>query len=110
MPTGAPLLTSSSDSPSRTDPEPSPQTAISSSSSHAALLQHLLLNSWLLGVKLKAAVSSRHFKDKEVIVSLELVARQPSIQHASYKTLEYLTPEWISPKHPHLTHDNACLS
>jgi hypothetical protein len=73
------------------------------------LPQHLLLNSRLLGVKLKAVVSSGHFKDKEVIVSLELVAGQPSIRHASYKTSEYLTPEWISPKHPHPTHDNGLL-
>ena len=42
-------------------------------------------------------------------IRLELVARQPSIQHVSYKTSEWLDPAWVSLKHPHPTRDNGLL-
>jgi hypothetical protein len=94
---------------SRTTPDPTPATAVSSSSSRLALPQHPLLDSQFLGVQLKVIVNGGRFKDKELAVSLELVAGRLSIRRTSYKTSESLDPSWVSPKHPHPTRDNGLL-
>jgi hypothetical protein len=94
---------------SRASPNPTPASAVSGSSIHPALQQHPLLDLRLLGVQLKVIINGVHFKNKEAAIALELVAGQPSIRHASYKTSESLDPAWVSPKHPHPTCDKGLL-
>jgi hypothetical protein len=94
---------------SRASPNPTPASAVSGSSIRPALQQHPLLDLQLLGVQLKVIINGRHFKNKEAAIALESVAGQPSIRHASYKTSESLDLAWVSPKHPHSTHDKGLL-
>ena len=93
----------------RTSPDPTPATAISSSSIRPTLPQHPLLDSRLLGVQLKVIINGGDFEDKETAVTLELVAGQLSIRHTSYKTSRSVDPAWVSPKHPHPARDNGLL-
>lgn len=92
-----------------TSPDLIPATAVSSSRTHPALPQHPLLDSRLLGVQLKIIINGGNFKDKEMPITLELVAGKPSIRHVRYNTSESVDPAWVSPKYPHPTRDNGLL-
>jgi hypothetical protein len=61
----------------------------------------------LLGVQLKVIINGGNFKDKEMPITLELVAGKPSIQHVRYNTSESVDLAWVSPKYPHPTHNNG---
>jgi len=72
-------------------------------------VQHPLLDLRLLGTQLKVMVNRGKYKQKELVASPVLVDGQLSICHTIYKTSEYLAPDWVSLKHPNLTHDNRLL-
>ncbi|KAF8222099.1 hypothetical protein L208DRAFT_1324324, partial [Tricholoma matsutake] len=63
----------------------------------------------LTGAKMKVLVTGGEHKDKEVAVTIMQVSGQLSIQFSHYKTSEFLPPEQVSPKHPHLMCDNGPL-
>lgn len=72
-------------------------------------IQHLLLDSRLLGIQLKVVVTGGKFREKEMLASLALVDGQLSLRHKAYNTSQFLSPDWVSPKHPNPTRDNGLL-
>jgi hypothetical protein len=58
---------------------------------------------------MKASITGREHKDKEMIIAVAQEDGQLSIQFLHYKMLEFLPPEQVSPKHPNLTCDNGLL-
>jgi hypothetical protein len=72
-------------------------------------VRHPLLDSRLLGIKLSVLVNGGRHTQKELVANLTLVNGHLSIRHHFYNTSEALSPEWVSPKHPHLTRDNGLL-
>ncbi|KAF8240264.1 hypothetical protein L208DRAFT_1233758 [Tricholoma matsutake] len=70
---------------------------------------HPLLDSQLTGAKMKVSVTGGEHKDKEVAVTIMQVSGQLSIRFSHYKTSGFLPLEQVSPKHPHLMHDNGPL-
>lgn len=71
--------------------------------------QHPLLDSRLLDMKLKVSVNGGKYVRKELVASLASVEGQLSIRHQFYHTSEALSPEWVTPKHPHGARDNGLL-
>jgi hypothetical protein len=61
---------------------------------------HPLLDSWLIGAKMKVLVTGRKQKDKEMVVAVEQMDGQLSIWFSHYKTSGFLPPEQVSLKHP----------
>jgi hypothetical protein len=58
---------------------------------------------------MKILVMGGEHKDKEVAVTITQVSEQLSIRFSHYKTLGFLPPEQVSPKHPNPMHDNGPL-
>jgi len=44
-----------------------------------------------------------------MLASLALVDGQLSLRHKAYNTSQFLSPDWVSPKHPNPTRDNGLL-
>jgi hypothetical protein len=70
---------------------------------------HPLLDSRLIGAKMKVLVTGGEHKDKEMVIAVAQVNGQLSIRFSHYKTSGYLPPEQVSPKHPNPARDNGPL-
>jgi hypothetical protein len=70
---------------------------------------HPLLDSWLIGIKMKVLVTGGEHKDKEMVVTVAQMDGGLSIWFFHYKTSEFLPLEHVSPKHPNPTRDNGLL-
>ena len=70
---------------------------------------HPLLDSRLIGVKMKVTVTGGEYKDKEMVVAVAEVDGQLSIRFSHYKKSVFLPAEHVSPKHPNPTRDNGLL-
>ena len=70
---------------------------------------HPLLDSPLIGAKMKVSVTGGKHKDKEMVIAVVQVDRQLSIRFTHYKTSGSLPAEQVSPKHPNPTRDNGLL-
>ena len=70
---------------------------------------HPLLDSWLIGAKMKVLVNSGEHKDKEMVVGVVQVDGQLSIRFLHYKTSGFLPLEQVSSKHPNPKCDNGPL-
>ena len=70
---------------------------------------HPLLDSQLIGAKMKVLVTGGKHKDKEMVVAVEQMDGHLSIRFSHYKTSGFLPPEQVSPKHPNPTRDNGLL-
>lgn len=54
-------------------------------------------------------VNGGKFTQKELVASPVSVDGKLNIRHTIYNTLEYLSPDWVSPKYPNPTCDNGLL-
>jgi len=70
---------------------------------------HPLLDSQLIGAKMKVLVMGREHKGKDMVVTIVQVDGQLSIWFSHYKTSGFLPPEQVSPKHPNLMRYNRLL-
>ena len=70
---------------------------------------HPLLDSRLIGTKMKVLVTGGEHKDKEMVVTVAQMDGGLSIRFSHYKTSGFLPPEQVSPKHPNPTRDNGLL-
>jgi hypothetical protein len=70
---------------------------------------HPLLDSRLIGTKMKVSVTGGEYKDKEMVIAVALVDGRLSIRFQHYNTSVSLPPEHVSPKHPNPTRDNGLL-
>lgn len=72
-------------------------------------VQHPLLDVRLQGIQLKVMVNGGEFAQKELVASLMSIDGQLSIRHTIYNSSKYLSPDWVSPKHPNPQRDNGLL-
>ena len=70
---------------------------------------HPLLDSRLVGVRLKVVVNGGDYNDKEVVAFIDSLDGRPYISHENYHVVRRLAPEWVSLKHPSPTRDNGLL-
>jgi hypothetical protein len=70
---------------------------------------HPLLDSQLISAKLKVSVTSREYKNKEMVVAIVQVDEQLLIQFSHYKMSGFLPPEQVCPKYPNSTCNNILL-
>lgn len=110
------ILSSPTWNPSSWTPVPHFQETEEASSSHhlpippqQQSLAHPLLNSRLIGTKMKVLVTSGECKGKEMAVIVAQVDGQLSVRFSHYKTSGSLPVEEISPKHPNPMRDNGLL-
>jgi hypothetical protein len=69
----------------------------------------MLLDLRLLNAQIRVIVTGGTYDKKELVVSIESIDGQLRIMYKRYKTLIRLTPEWVTPKHPHPTRDKGLL-
>ncbi len=62
-----------------------------------------------MNVGLRVVADGGGFKQKEITAVISSSDGRLSIRHPKYKTLEYLSPEWVTPKYPSPQHDNGLL-
>jgi hypothetical protein len=89
-------------------PELEPQQSTPPAHSVSCATEHLLVDPRLLGANLKVIVGGP-YNNKELNITIESVEGQTRMIYRHYKTSTALTPEWVTPKHPHATHDNGLL-
>jgi hypothetical protein len=70
---------------------------------------HPLLDSRLIGVKVKVLVNGGEHKDKEMVVAVAQMDGRLSIRFSHYNASGYLPPEQVSLKHPNAARDNGLL-
>ena len=70
---------------------------------------HPLLDSRLIGTKMKVSVTGGEHTGKEMVIAVAQVDGRLSIRFSHYKTSGFLPPEQVSPKHPNSMRDNGPL-
>ena len=110
------VLSSPTWNPSSWTPVPHSQETEEASSSHHLPIPPQqqgpadpLLDSRLIGTKMKVLVTGGEYKGKEMAVAVAQVDGQISVWFLHYKTSGFLPLEQISPKHPNPMHNNGPL-
>jgi hypothetical protein len=70
---------------------------------------HPLLDSRLIGAKMKVSVTGGEHNNKEMVVTIAQLDGQLSIRFSHYRTSGFLPLEQVSPKHPNPARDNGPL-
>jgi hypothetical protein len=84
-------------------PEPS------CASSQPIYPEHVLLNPQLVNVKLRVVADRGEYKGKEITAVVRSTAGRLSLRCQKYNTLEYLSPDWVTPKYPNPKCENGLL-
>ena len=100
-----------SPSPSQfVDPEHPPKSCTSLTSlSRLIDPDHVLLDPRLVNVGLKVIVNGGKYKESELTALIVSTEGRLSIRRQRYKTLEYLSLEWVTPQYPNPKHENGLL-
>lgn len=62
-----------------------------------------------MNVGIKVVVNGGEYEAKELSVFIMSTEGRLSIHRQKYKTLEYLSPEWVTPKYPNTKRENGLL-
>ena len=97
-------------SPSQSVPEHPPNSRTSLTTPSLPIdPDHPLLDPRLVNVGIKVVVNGGKYKEKELSALIMSTEGRLSIRHQRYKTLEYLSPEWVTPKYPNPRRENGLL-
>ena len=62
-----------------------------------------------MNVDIKVIVDGGEYKARELDAFIKSTEGRLSIRRQKYNTLEYLAPEWVTPKYPNPTRENGLL-
>jgi hypothetical protein len=68
-----------------------------------------LLNPQLVDLRIRVVVNGGGYNAKEISALIVSTEGRLGICRPKYKTLEYLSPEWVTPKYPNAKHENGLL-
>ena len=97
--------------PSSRTPQPNADHSFASPSSpsHPVDPKHPLLDARLVNVGLKVVVDGGEYRRKELNVFVTSTEGRLSFRRRKYNSLEYLYPEWVTPKYPNPKRENGLL-
>lgn len=71
--------------------------------------EHVLLDPRLVNVNLRVVINGGQYEGKEITAFVMSTEGRLSIQRRKYRTLEYLSPECVTPKYPNPKRENGLL-
>ena len=89
--------------------DPDHSFASPSSPSHPVDPTHSLLDARLVNVGLKVVANGGGYQGKEITAFISSADGCLSFRHQKYKSSVFLSPEWVTPKHPNPKRENGLL-